>query len=123
MGWYLIDSGFFDFFFIIIFFIVAGIIVVTVISQLFEWNDNNHSPKLDVEATVKAKRMSISHHHTGDNTNMMMHTTTNYYVTFEVESGDRMEFGLSDREYAQLSEGDKGKLSFQGTRYLGFLRR
>lgn len=46
-----------------------------------------------------------------------------YYVTFEVESGDRMELHVPGREYGQLAEGDKGKLSFQGTRYLGFERR
>ena len=53
----------------------------------------------------------------------MMHTFTTYYVTFQVESGDRMELRLSGTEYGQLAEGDTGKLSFQGTRYLGFERK
>ena len=50
-------------------------------------------------------------------------TSTTYYVTFQVESGDRMELHLSGCEFGMLAEGDKGKLSFQGTRYLGFERR
>ena len=54
--------------------------------------------------------------------NTMAHTFTTYYVTFQVESGDRMELRLSGTEYGQLAEGDTGKLSFQGTRYLGFER-
>ena len=48
------------------------------------------------------------------------HTSTRYYVTFQVESGDRMEFSVSGPEYGMLAEGDRGKLTFQGTRYLSF---
>jgi hypothetical protein len=33
-----------------------------------------------------------------------------------------MEFGVRDTEYGMLAEGDTGKLTFQGTRYLGFER-
>jgi hypothetical protein len=39
-----------------------------------------------------------------------------------VESGDRMEFEVPDTEFGMLAEGDTGKLSFRGTRYLGFER-
>ena len=38
------------------------------------------------------------------------------------ESGDRMELHLSGQEYGLLIEGDRGNLTFQGTRYLGFER-
>ena len=50
---------------------------------------------------------------------MATHSTW-YYATFQVESGDRMEFSASGREYGLLVEGDTGRLTFQGTRYLGF---
>ena len=43
-------------------------------------------------------------------------------MTFEVESGDRMELHVDGSEYGMLVEGDYGMLSFQGTRYLGFVR-
>ena len=46
-----------------------------------------------------------------------------YYVTFQVESGDRMEFHVTGQQFGLLLEGDQGNLSFQGTRYLGFERR
>lgn len=54
----------------------------------------------------------------------MHHTTysTSYFVTFQVESGDRMELHVAGHEYGMLIEGDRGKLTFQGTRYLGFER-
>ena len=64
------------------------------------------------------------HHHSGGPNGGVGHTTTSttYYVTFQVESGDRMELNLSGQEYGLLAEGDRGKLTFQGTRYLGFER-
>lgn len=49
-------------------------------------------------------------------------SSTWYYVTFQVESGDRMEFSVIGSEYGMLAEGDCGKLSLQGTRYLSFER-
>ena len=65
-----------------------------------------------------AKRTNVSHHHHDTH----MSTSTSYYVTFQVESGDRLELRMSGRDYGMLAEGDDGKLSFQGTRYLGFER-
>ena len=111
----------------IMFFIVFGLAVSTVLISLLkgvkEWNKNNHSPRLTVPATVVTKRTDITRRRSGGtNGHHHYHTSTNYYVTFEVESGDRMELHLSGSEYGLLVEGDEGKLSFQGTRYLGFER-
>ena len=50
-------------------------------------------------------------------------SSTTYYVTFQVASGDRMELCVGGPEYGMLVEGDFGDLSFQGTRYLGFQRK
>ena len=54
----------------------------------------------------------------------MMHSYnySKYFVTFEFESGDRVEMPVDGSEYGLLVEGDTGKLTFQGTRYLGFQR-
>ena len=111
----------------IMFFIVFGLIlctvIVTLIKGLKEWNKNNHSPRLTVPATVVTKRTDVTRRRSGGvNGHHHYHTSTNYYVTFEVESGDRMELRLEGHEYGLLVEGYKGKLSFQGTRYLGFER-
>ena len=98
------------------FVLVFGVIIVTMVRGVGEWNKNNQSPKLTVPVTVVAKRSDV---HRGIET---MHTFTSYYVTFQVESGDRMEFEVSDMEYGMLAEGDRGMLTFQGTRYLSFQR-
>ena len=114
----------FSIMFSIVFIIVIGMFVVTAIKGIGQWNKNNNSPRLTVPATVVAKRTNVSHHnHAGTNGHHHYSTSTTYYVTFQVESGDRMELHLSGHEFGILVEGDKGKLSFQGTRYLGFERQ
>ena len=115
--------GMFQIMFFIVFGLSLCIVLMTLLKGIKEWNKNNHSPRLTVPANVVAKRTHVSRHRrNGAGDHHHYHTSTSYYVTFEVESGDRMELHLSGSEYGFLVEGDKGKLSFQGTRYLGFER-
>ena len=108
--------------FILVFSLILGIFIATAVKGIGQWNKNNNSPRLTVEATVVAKRTNVSHHHNGGTG--VHHTThsTTYYATFQVESGDRMELQMAGHQFGLLIEGDKGRLSFQGTRYLGFER-
>ncbi len=113
----------FQIMFYLVFFIVTATFVVTFVKSISQWNKNNHSPRLTVDATIVAKRTNHTrHHHNGANGHHHTSTSTTYYVTFQVESGDRMELRIQGHEYGLLIEGDKGKLTFQGTRYLGFER-
>ena len=113
---------------LIIFLCMLGVFAAAVIRGIATWNQNNHSPRLTVDASVATKRTDVTHHshaNGGDVTGAQGYSTTSstwYYVTFEVESGDRMEFSVSGKEYGLLAEGDTGKLTFQGTRYLSFVR-
>ncbi|MGI6161772.1 MAG: DUF2500 domain-containing protein [Christensenellales bacterium] len=118
--------GGFPIVFNILFIVVVGFIIFAVIRSASQWSKNNKSPVLSVAAKLVSKRTAVSHHHhnTGDaHGTMHMSTSTSYYATFEVESGDRMEFRVKAGEYGMLAEGDMGKLTFQGTRYIGFERR
>jgi hypothetical protein len=106
-------------------FIVFFIIFITIaIKGIAQWNRNNHSPVLTVTARVIAKRANVSHHthHNANNVGMHHSTSTSYYVTFEFESGDRLELHVPHSEFGYLIEGDMGRLTFQGTRYKGFQR-
>lgn len=94
--------------------VMLAVFVVVLVKAISQWNKNNHSPRLTVGAKIVGKRARHRHH---DNS-----SSTSYYVTFEVESGDRMELHVTGMEYGMLVEGDKGNLTFQGTRYLGFER-
>lgn len=113
----------FQIMFTLTFLLVIGMFIFTAVKGIGEWNKNNQSPRLTVPATVVAKRTNVSRHHHGGANGHHHHTTsTTYYVTFQVESGDRMELHVAGTEYGMLIEGDNGKLTFQGTRYLGFER-
>ena len=107
--------GFFDsvfpVLFTVMFVLVLGVIIVTLVRNVSQWHKNNNSPRLTVQAT---------RHH--DANSHMSHSSTWYYATFQVESGDRMELSIPDRDYGYLVEGDRGSLAFQGTRFLSFNR-
>ena len=104
----------------LMFCLVLSVFFVVFFKGIKEWNQNNHSPRLSVPATVVGKRANVSHHHHHEHHHHS--TSTTYYVTFEVQSGDRMELRVPHYEFGLLVEGDVGTLSFQGTRYLGFAR-
>ncbi len=104
----------------IVFIVVTVGVIIVFASAIGTWHKNNNSPVLTVDAKATGKRVSMSGsmHSSG----MPSHSTTSYHVTFEVESGDRFELNVTSDEYALISEGDTGRLTFQGTRFLGFER-
>ena len=105
--------------------IVFTVILVKMVKQR---RVNNNSPRLTVEARVVSRRRDVSHHdspNAGDITGAHGYTTTSsttYYATFQVESGDRLELAIPGSQYGYLAEGDTGRLTFQGTRFLSFER-
>ena len=106
--------------FYLMFFLVLSIFVVSFARIIGEWIKNNNSPRLTVDATIVAKRDQM-HRHTSSNGHT--HRSYSYHATFQFESGDRLELRVPSNEYGLLVEGDVGKLTFQGTRYLSFERK
>lgn len=108
--------GFFDdifpLIFGLIFFMCIGIFIYNFARILRKDRKNDRSPQLTVETTVVTKRIHVW----GD------HSHTEYFATFQVSSGDRMELEVPDDKYGYLVEGDRGRLTFQGTRFIGFDR-
>lgn len=103
---------------VVMFVFIFGMIIMTFAKNIKQERKNDQSPRLTVPATVIAKRDQVSVHHHDHH----RHTSTRYFVTFQVDSGDRMELQLSGPEYGMLIEGDQGSLTFQGTRFLSFER-
>ena len=103
---------------VVMFVFIFGMIIMTFTKNIKQERKNDQSPRLTVPATVIAKRDQVSVHHHDHH----RHTSTRYFVTFQVDSGDRMELQLSGPEYGMLIEGDQGSLTFQGTRFLSFER-
>ena len=104
----------------LVFLLVMGIVIGRLIHGVSQWNKNEKSPRLTVEAQVVARR--TARQRPISNKRYSGRDYTNYYVTFQFDSGDRLELQLQGHEYGLIVEGDKGKLTFQGTRYLGFER-
>lgn len=116
-------STLFPILFLIVFVIVIGTFVVTGVQGVKRWNHNNHSPRLTVAAKVINKRTQVGRNHHHHEEHIHSYQYTNYFVTFEVESGDRIELEVSGEESGLMVEGDQGMLTFQGTRFLGFERQ
>ena len=110
----------------LVFCLVIGMFIYAIVNSVKEKRANDAAPVLTVDALVKTKRMDT--YHTSPTYDGEGHRTssgsyhTTYYATFEVESGDRLELQVSDYEYGQLAEGDRGKLTFQRKRFLQFER-
>lgn len=122
MGMHDLIFTLFPFMFFTVFIIVIGAFIFTIVKGVSTWHKNNNSPRLVVNAIVSDKHEDVSYHH--HNNNGMNHRTssTDYYVTFTVEGGERLVLEVSREEYGYLVVNDEGKLTFQGTRYLGFER-
>ena len=96
-----------------IFGLAFGIIISGLVKESKTNRKNNASPRLSSEATVVTKRTQVR----GD------HAHTTYFATFQFESGDRLELQIPHDRFGYLVEGDRGKLHFQGTRFLDFQRQ
>ncbi len=109
--------------FTLVFVLVIGLFIYAVVQAIARKQKNDASPRLTVLARVVSRRQEVTHHARNMNDGVY-HTssTTRYFVTFQVESGDRMELELDGSDFGMLAEGDEGRLSFQGTRFLDFQR-
>ena len=96
-----------------IFGLAFGIIISRIVKEGKATRKNNASPRLTCEATVVTKRTQVR----GD------HAHTTYFATFQFASGDRLEMQIPHDRFGYLVEGDRGQLSFQGTRFLSFERQ
>ena len=101
--------------FIIIWFVLFFWIIGKGIAQFIE---NENSPVLTGPATIVDMRRKTHHHHS----NGHHHHTHSYNITFEKEGGERLELKVKRQEYNDLSIGDSGVLTHQGTRYKSFER-
>lgn len=105
--------------FFLVFAFVIGTFITVGVRSFRQWDSDNKSPRLTVEAAVIAKRTQVGSHR---GSSRMRHHHTNYFATFQVESGDRMELEVPGNAFGLMVEGDRGKVTFQGKRFLNFER-
>ena len=110
----------------LIFFTCIGFILYKLVEGISEWHTNNQSPRENSSVKVVTKRQEVSHHINMNNMNNNMNqstTSSRYFVTFEFSNGQRREFSVKNKVYGQIADGDKGQLTYQGTRFIDFYRQ
>jgi len=100
----------------LVFLFIVTMIVLAVVRGLLARIRNSRAPVLTVPAVLVGKRQEL----TGGSEHRS--TTTWYYATFELPGHDRVELAVRGHEWGVLVEGDRGRLTYQGTRYRGFDR-
>lgn len=93
---------------------------------IFEWTINKCSAMESVDAFVVAKQQGMIQQqipNAGDATGGHGFTLQEqpwYKITFRMTDSTEKEFNVDDQSFRELKEGEKGILTYQGTRYLGF---
>lgn len=72
-----------------------------------------------VDAMIVKKRLSCERHHHGAEI-FTNHERTDYFVTFQLDKNNRVELKVKESQYDLLFDGERGKLTFQGKRYIRF---
>ena len=111
-------------FFILITVVILGMLVYLTLKGMQEKKANDAAPIVTVDAKVKAKRIAVHHsaHQQSMNGVPLMaksHHTT-YYATFALEGDQRLELQISEGQFQRLTEGERGKLTYQRKRFHRF---
>ncbi len=111
-------------FFILITVVILGMIVYLTLKGMQEKKANDAAPIVTVDAKVKAKRIAVHHsaHQQSMNGVPLMaksHHTT-HYATFALEGDQRLELQVSEGQFQRLTEGERGKLTYQRKRFHRF---
>lgn len=100
----------------VFFIIITGVFLIGIGRGIRENIRNSRMEEVTIPARIITKRTHVW----GGHGNSSAHTS--YYVTFEDENGERMEFSVSSSFYSMHAEGDTGMLTHQGTRFIHFER-
>lgn len=111
-------------FFVLITCVILGMLVYLTLKGMKEKRANDAAPIVTVDAKVKAKRIAVHHsaHQQSVNGVPLMaksHHTT-YYATFALEGDQRLELQISEGQFQRLTEGERGKLTYQRKRFHRF---
>lgn len=99
--------------------LAVSILLFAVIKITAKRHASNQAPRLMTDAALLSKRTHATRRPNKDSS----FDAVAYYLTFEVPSGDQIEFCVSKTDYETFNEGDFGSLWFQGTRFLGFRKK
>ena len=91
---------------VVIFLIIIVIICMVYANTIICWFKNNRAPVHSMGASVLTKEINEN----------------KYYVCFGLEDGQMKRFSIDYYAYISLKEGEKGILTYQGTRFIRYDR-
>ena len=91
---------------------IPGMIGDAVEQYAAERSTNQNAPQQTVSARCVTKRTQV----------FGKHSFTHYYVGFEFDNGERIELSAEGKQYGVIAEGDRGDLTYQGTKLISFKR-
>ncbi len=109
--------------FVILFLAVSGSIVAIIVTSIVRKKRNDRADITTVDASVLEKHTTVQRHPVaGDVTGAHGYTRfTSFHVTFQTAGNAQMTFDIEQTAYDALAEGDRGQLTYQGTRYVSFV--
>lgn len=73
-----------------------------------------------VDAMIVAKRLNCARHHHGAEI-ISDHEPTTYHITFQIDKGPRVELQVKESQYDLMFDGERGKLTYKGKRFIRFI--
>jgi len=89
----------------------GGIILFMAINSIVEFYKNEKQPMIKIDAVLVIKS-TIKH----------SRDFNSYQLTFETNSKERLVFNVNSGNFSIYAEGDKGTLTYQGSRFISFRR-
>ena len=95
---------------------------------IFEWTINKCSAMESVDAFVVAKQQGMIQQqipNAGDPTGshgFTVHDIPSFKIKFRMTDYTEKEFDVDKKAFKNIKKGDSGVLTYQGSRYLGFIK-
>jgi len=90
---------------------IGGILLLIITIPIVEYNKNEKQPVITTDAVLLTK-----------STQQLGRGFSSYHLTFEITSKERISLKVDHQKYALFIEGDKGTLTYQGSRFITFER-
>lgn len=100
--------------FALVFCLILGIICFKIGQEIMICVKNSKALQEEIQARIISKRTHVSGNEV---------TRTSYYITFELQDGQRLEVPVKGEVFGILAEGDRGSLVHKGTRFIDFKRQ
>jgi hypothetical protein len=102
--------------------IVIGGITYQQIQKMRVSARNDSLPILTTRATLVSKRKDVIAQPPGINPKNQIAPSTTFFASFRLPEGQTVEVQVDNVQFAALTEGEAGQLTYQGTRFLGFAK-